>query len=444
MQRTVQSKARNEELPPDAPARVAALHILLRWLADGDFPDRSLRTVVRDRPLVTEMVLGAVRRYAQLMWALEERCKRRPEPEIVAAFLVGANELLFLDNVKAHAAVFETVEAVKPLVHPEATAFLNALLRRISVERDSILQALPRQPDPIRLSHPYFLIRRWNALFGETKMRRLCEWNNGRPDLCLHPSRLRTDLRTYQRRLADHGITSTPHPFAPEAFLILGPETPPVERLPGFEEGAFTIQDPATSISVDLLNPKPGERLLDACASPGGKTALIAERMEGRGELISMDLHEDRMVRLRENIARLGLQGVRPVKADASRLTLPRLRELNLPADGFDGILLDVPCSNTGVIRRRPDARWRVNAELLARLQRAQEGLLQAAAGLLKPGGRIVYSTCSLETEENEGRVGNWVSKNPEFRKEQAQKTFPPDTGCDGAYAARIRRTGPA
>lgn len=429
---------------PGAPptARGVAAEILARWLTDGDFPNRQLEAVIRDRPFVTEVVLGSVRRYGSLRWVLDEMSKQAPELPVVACFLTGAYELLFMDRVQEHAAVFETVEAAKSLVRPEATAFLNAVLRRVAVERDSILPALARQPDPIRLSHPPLLVYRWGKAFGETHMRRLCEWNNGRPFIGVHPFRLRTTLEAYRTRLAEHGVTAEPHPFAPDTFLSVESLRQPVEDLPGYREGEFTIQDPATSLAVDLLAPRAGDRILDACASPGGKTVLIAERMNGRGEVIALDVHEDRMARLRDTIGRLALRGVRPFQADAARLSPALLRDLGLSGDGFDGILLDVPCSNTGVIRRRPDVRWRVDAALFARLRRTQLALLDSASKLVKPGGRLVYSTCSLESEENEGLAGEWLRHNPEFRMERALKSFPPESKCDGAYAVKLRRAG--
>jgi 16S rRNA (cytosine967-C5)-methyltransferase len=427
---------------PAAPqtARGVAAEILGRWLTDGDFPNRRLESVIRDRPFIMEVVLGSVRRYGSLRWVLDERCNLAPEPPVVACFLAGAYELLFMDRVQVHAAVFETVEAAKGLVRPEAVSFLNAVLRRVSVERDSILAALARQPDPIRLSHPPQLVHRWNKAFGETHMRRLCEWNNSRPFIGLHPFRLRTTLTAYRARLAEHGVAAEPHPFAPDTFLSVETLRQPVEDLPGYADGEFTIQDPATSLAVDLLAPKPGERILDACASPGGKTVLIAERMNGRGEVVALEVHEDRMGRLRDTIGRLALRGVRPFQADAARLSPALLRDLGLAGDGFDGILLDVPCSNTGVIRRRPDVRWRLDAALFARLKRTQFALLDSASKMVNPGGRLVYSTCSLETDENEGLIGEWLRRNPQFRMERALKSFPPESKCDGAYAVKLRR----
>jgi 16S rRNA (cytosine967-C5)-methyltransferase len=433
---------RNSRAAPILTSRGAAAGILTRWLVDGDFPGRLLDTVAQDRPFVTEVVLGSVRRYGSLRWVLDERCKQSPEPPVMAFFLAGAYELLFMDHVQAHAAVFETVEASKAQVHPEATSFLNALLRRVAVERESILSALVRQIDPIRLSHPALLVHRWSKAFGETHMRRICEWNNGRPSICLHPFRLRTGLVAYRKRLTEHGVNSEPHPFAPDTFLSVDSLRQPVENLPGYAEGDFTVQDPATTLAVDLLAPRAGDRILDACASPGGKTVLIAERLDGRGEVIALDVHEDRMVRLRDTIGRLALRGVRPFQADAARLTPALLRDLGLTGDGFDAILLDVPCSNTGVILRKPDVRWRVDAALFARLKRTQLALLDSAAPLVKPGGRLIYSTCSLESEENEGLIGEWLKRQPEFRMERALKTFPPESKCDGAYAVKLRRTG--
>ena len=311
---------------------------------------------------------------------------------------------------------------------------INAVLRRAQRESEDIFRELKRQPDNIRLSHPDFLLERWRRQFGEIEARKLAEWNNHPPQTILRVEQAVISAPEFEAKLAEAGIELEPHPFSDrEKFYIL-PRGLAVRRLPGYAEGWFTVQDPATSIAIDLLRPFPGESVLDACAAPGRNTASIATRMRREGELVAMDLHDDRMAVLKENMGRLGLDWVELVQGDA------RDPQKTLGDRKFDAILLDVPCLNTGVLRRRIDARWRVNTNRLKAITEIQYGLLSACAELLKENGRIVYSTCSLEPEENEDLVALWVREHPGFNKAKAKKTFPPKTGTDGAFAAVIRR----
>ncbi|OQW94775.1 MAG: hypothetical protein BWK77_08585 [Verrucomicrobia bacterium A1] len=186
---------------------------------------------------------------------------------------------------------------------------------------------------------------------------------------------------------------------------------------------------------MDLLHPQPGERVLDACAAPGGKTILAAEAMKGQGTLVAMDPAVPRLAPLRQNVARLQLGVVTIVQGDAARpQAVPELEA------GFDAVLLDVPCTNTGVIRRRPDARWRFSPERLKAAVERQRAILDGAAPLVKQGGRLVYSTCSLELEENEEQVRGWLARHPEFTLAESRRLFPPETGTDGAFSALLLR----
>jgi 16S rRNA (cytosine967-C5)-methyltransferase len=262
----------------------------------------------------------------------------------------------------------------------------------------------------------------------------LAEWNNKPPETILRVEQGVISAAEFVAKMEEADIQLELHPFSNrEQFYIL-PRGLSVRKLPGYEEGWFTVQDPATSVSVDLLRPCPGETILDACAAPGGKAAMIASRMKGEGSLVAMDVHDDRIAVLKENMERLNLDWVEMVKGDA-REPLKALGDRK-----FDAILLDVPCLNTGVLRRRIDARWRVNTNRIKAMVEVQYDILSACAELLKENGRLVYSTCSLEPEENEDLVARWVREHPGFSKAKAKKTFPPKDGTDGAYAAVIRR----
>ncbi len=416
-------------------SRLVAAEILTQWFVDRRFPDRELAKVEHDNAFVMEVVNGVVRNRNILQWLEQGMVPKEPEPFFKAVLYVGLYQLLFMDNVEEYAAISETVEAAKGRPGgPGNAKMINAVLRRAQRESEDIFRELKRQPDNIRLSHPDFLLERWRRQFGEIEARKLAEWNNHPPQTILRVEQAVISAPEFEAKLAEAGIELEPHPFSDrEKFYIL-PRGLAVRQLPGYAEGWFTVQDPATSIAIDLLRPFPGESVLDACAVPGGKTAMVASRMKGEGELVAMDLHDDRMAVLKENMGRLGLDWVELVQGDA------RDPQKALGDRKFDAILLDVPCLNTGVLRRRIDARWRVNTNRIKSIVEIQYELLSACTELLKENGRIVYSTCSLEPEENEDLIARWVREHPGFNKAKAKKTFPPKTGTDGAFAAVIRR----
>jgi 16S rRNA (cytosine967-C5)-methyltransferase len=417
-------------------SRLVAAEIITNWIESESFPDRQLADVKDDRAFVTELVYGVIRRKLALEYIEQKFIPRRPEDFILAALHVGVYQLCFMDNVEEFAAVHETVEAVKSRRHQDAiraAGMVNAVLRNVQEEKAAILQNLKKQPDDIRLSHPEPLIHRWVKQYGEGDTLKLCEWNNQPAETILRVEPARVSPADFKKALKDAGIDVIPHPFqSSETFLIL-PRGVAVPTVPGYKEGWFVIQDPATSVSVELLDPRPGESVLDACAAPGGKTAMIAGMMEGKGELTAMDVYDDRLDTLKDTITRTGWDFVQILKGDA---------ETGFPVKGklFDAILLDVPCLNTGVLRRRVDARWRINRDRIEMLKKTQWKILTAMSKHVKPGGRIVYSTCSLEIEENEELVSRWAREHKEFRLVKAKRLFPPKTGTDGAYAALLVR----
>ena len=422
-----------KRLPGHRNSRQAAAEIVAQWLATGDFPDRLVARVDEDRAFVMEMVFGIARQRRLLEWVVDRYVRRLPPEPVVACLLVGLYQLLMLDTVADFAAVHETVEAAKTVGGGRWSDLVNGVLRAVQREKAELKAEIPKLPVGVRLSHPDVLISRWERCFGESRTAALCVWNNTRPQVTLCVNPLRTSVAELLERLRAGGIEAAPHPFAPERFVSL-PHGAGIAALPGYDEGLFSVQDPSTAASVELLDPRPGERILDACAAPGGKTALIAQRMQGRGELVAADEAEERLTRLRENLRRLRLDRVRVVRGDAAA---PCFRELCGPAS-FDRILLDVPCSNTGVLRRRPDARWRFSLLRVANLTQIQRALLDNAAALLKPGGRLVYSTCSLEPQEGPLLLESWREHHPEFARLRDVALFPPETQTDGIFAAAV------
>jgi len=417
-------------------SREVAAEIIYHWLESESFPDRQLAEVKDDRAFVTELVYGVVRRKLALEYIEQKYVNRRPETFILAVLHIGVYQLCFMDNVEEFAAVHETVEAVKSRRHKDAiraAGMVNAVLRNVQEEKAAILKNLEKQSDEIRFSHPESLINRWVKQYGERDTRQLLEWNNQPSETILRVEPARIAPSEFIKALEAAGIDAQKHPFQSlETFVIL-PRGVAVPNVPGYKEGWFTVQDPATSVSVELLDPRPGESVLDACAAPGGKTAMIAGLMEGKGELIAMDVHDDRLDTLADTIKRTGWDFVKILKGDAAKGFPEKSKQ-------FDAILLDVPCLNTGVLRRRVDARWRFTRDRIEMIKKTQRQILNAMSKHVKPGGRMVYSTCSLEVEENEEMVNSWIRAQKEFRLVKAKRLFPPKSGTDGAYAALLVR----
>ncbi|MFN2352368.1 MAG: RsmB/NOP family class I SAM-dependent RNA methyltransferase [Kiritimatiellia bacterium] len=415
---------------PAGDARATAIMIIKRWLQAGAFPGRLLEDVRHDRAFITELVYGVVRHYRALSWVINLYARVPPDRELLPPLLIGLYQLLLLDDVADYAAVNETVAYVKQRRPRAETGFVNALLRQVTRTRPECLRRLTQQPPGIRLSHPDRLLQRWTAHYGADRALKLCEWNNRRaaPTVCANnllaaPERVRADLA------AQDALAGSVKAWNRE-FLVVSRGVA-VPALPGFTEGLWLPVDPAAGAAVQLLAVQSGQRVLDACAAPGGKTALLAADLEGQGELTAWEPQAARLQRLQENLLRLRLE---------SFVRTRQVNALHPPADAgrFDRILLDVPCSNTGVIRHKPDVRWRFSLNRMRQLNRLQTALLTAAAGLLRPGGRMVYSTCSLEPEENRMLVDDWLKEKSGFRRVDEAVSFPPQSGMDGLYAAAI------
>ncbi|MBU0714063.1 MAG: 16S rRNA (cytosine(967)-C(5))-methyltransferase RsmB [Verrucomicrobia bacterium] len=423
--------AKNLSNQQSSPTRAQAAAIIERWLVTGDFPNLMLENVREHRAFLMELVYGIVRWKRLLDWVVARYVRRSPLTSQQAFLLVGLYQLLKMTEVAPFAAVHETVEAAKAALGARQADFVNAILRRTLREKDALLAELDRQPLGIRQSHPDELLERWIRHFGLSPTEVLCAWNNQRADVIIRVNQLKTTPEAYLKTLTVLGVGDQvcPHAF-PACFTLAHGMR--VTDLPGYGEGHFMVIDPAAIQAVDLLDPQPGDHILDACAAPGGKTALIAERLRLKGQLVAMDLRADRLPRLRANLERLGCAAfVKVVQGDAKRLRPESFGR-------FDRILLDVPCSNTGVVRRKPDVRWRFSKAGLTRLGVAQRELLERAAGLVKRGGSIVYSTCSLEPEENNLLISAWLKTHPEFRLQSSRQSFPPTSGQDGAYAVLL------
>lgn len=433
---TLTQESETNKMDDGVLARVDAIEILRRWMDTGDFPDRMMVGVPPfRRGFVMDLVYTTLRNVRALDYVLEPLVQREPADHAMPALLVGACQLLKMPDVADHAAIHATVEALKHLDGTHASGFVNAVLRNIQRKLDSIRMELARAPLAVRESHPDEQVERWERRFGPERAAAICAWDNEPASVTVVTVPRGPAVAALLESFVSAGVKAEPHAGAPDRAVVL-PHGSHVEDLPGFKEGAFSIQDPATLEAVLLLDVRPGMRVLDACAAPGGKSVQIGLRLDGRGTLVSMDCWRDRMPSLEENLRRFKLGGVaRAELGDARRIPLSEIG-----GQAFDRILLDVPCSNTGVQRRRADARWRFSAERLTQLVDTQSQILENCAAMLAPGGRLVYSTCSLEPEENEQVVEGFLRRHAGFALAEHVGLVPPDRSMDGAFAAAIRR----
>ena len=387
-------------------SRRSAAFIVARWIATKDFPSSMLPNGA-ERAFVQDLVYTTIRRIRPLRKILGALMKQWPKGELEALLYVGAAQILYMPDVPDFAAVSETVDAAKGCENPSIAKVVNGVLRNVIRRRGEFEKMIASAPLEERESFPTALVRRWERRFGAENAARLCEWHN-------------TPAETFLAR-RDGSF----------AKLERGQR---VEDVAGFAEGDFIVQDPGTRIAVDLLDPKPGERILDACAAPGGKTVQIAWR---GAEVTACEVNPKRRRRLEENLARLKL-GVEVIPELPSLPENFQLSTSNFKL--FHKVLVDAPCSNTGVLRRRPDARWNWNEEKLAALVKLQSEILDACASRVAPGGALVYSTCSNEPEENEAQVTAFLARHPDFSLEESRESLPFESGTDGAFAARLRR----
>ena len=387
-------------------SRRSAAFIVARWIATKDFPSSMLPTGA-DRAFVQDIVYTTIRRIRPLRKILGTLMKQWPKGELEALLYVGAAQILYMPDVPDFAAVSETVDAAKGCENPSIAKVVNGVLRNVIRRREEFEKMIADAPLEERESFPTALVRRWERRFGAENAARLCAWHN-------------TPAETFIARR--------------DGSFVKLERGQRVEDIPGYAEGDFIVQDPGTRLAIELLDPKEGERVLDACAAPGGKTVQIAWR---GAAVVACEVNPKRRRRLEENLARLKL-GVEVIPELPPLPENSQLSTLNFKL--FHKVLVDAPCSNTGVLRRRPDARWNWNEEKLAALVKLQSEILDVCASRVAPGGVLVYSTCSNEPEENEAQVTAFLARHPGFSLEESRESIPFDSETDGAFAARLRR----
>ena len=408
-------------------ARRVALAALRAWRRKKEFADAIISSALgqsalpsADRAFAIELFYGVLRNLTLLDFWIGEVRKRHVDIDLRDLLRLGLYQI-FIAKTPEHAAVYETVD-IAPKRH---RAIVNAVLRSTARDRQKLQERAKSQLLHIRTSHPQFLIERWKEQFGTDATETLCARNNQPPPIYARINRLKIDRQSFLERYRNARML-------PDFSNFVELSTP----TNALDQGDCYVQDPSTSIACELLQPQSGERILDACAAPGGKTAYIAELMENQGLIVGCDREPARLNLLDENLQRLGIQTAKIVCHDWAKPIIPPEILSEAP---FDRILIDAPCSNTGVMRRRVDVRWRLKPADFNRMQTRQIHIARAVIPLLKSGGILVYSTCSLEREENEDVVQRMLQEMP-LQLEEEKSSLPFRANFDGAFAARFRR----
>ena len=388
-----------------------------------------------DRGLCQEIVYGVVRWQAALDWLIARKTNdREQKPALQNLLRLGLYQIFWLDRIPDHAAVHETVELAKQSGFGSQAGFVNAVLRgylREAGETRKLLSGLKISRPALGWSQPEWLVARWQKYWGLEKTVQLLEWNNMPPKTFARVNTLKTDEGRLVEKWREENVE---YDFVrreqlEENLVFELKSHPPLHSLASFRDGWFYIQDPSTLLAACKLGAQPGETILDMCAAPGGKTTFIAQLMRNTGKIVACDISEERLKLVQENCTRLGILCVEAILFST----------FNLQPSTFNKILVDAPCSNSGVMRRRVDLRWRISPEEILRLQQTQLNLLKVAATKLNPGGVLVYSTCSLEPEENSEVVGEFLRGHKSFKLETERQLLPFADCVDGAYVARLK-----
>ncbi|WP_059170808.1 16S rRNA (cytosine(967)-C(5))-methyltransferase RsmB [Bacillus sp. FJAT-27445] len=406
----------------------------------------------KDIGLLTELMYGTLQRSMTLDYYLSPFLKsgKKIERWVIHLLKLTVYQMVFLDKIPDRAAIFEAVEIAKRRGHKGIASMVNGVLR--SIQREGV-PSLEKIEDPaerlaVETSHPSWLVKRWISQFGYEKTKEMCEINLTAPLQTARVNLSKISREDCGKLLEEEGILLEESPVIPEAVRSLKGN---LASSKAFKAGLLTIQDESSMLAAYALGVDNDEIILDACAAPGGKSTHIAERLLGTGKVVSLDLHEHKVKLIQDNAARLGLQNIKAMVMDS------RKANSQFEDESFDRILLDAPCSGLGVMRRKPDMKYTKKEEDLGRLEEIQHDLLDSVAPLLKKGGILVYSTCTVDKGENQGSVMAFLERHPEFepdetlseRMPEAVRPFisgyelqvmPQDFGSDGFYIASLRK----
>ncbi|PRX74545.1 16S rRNA (cytosine967-C5)-methyltransferase [Cohnella sp. SGD-V74] len=449
-------------------AREVAMSVLHNVETRGAYSGLELNQAIQaaglsrpDAALATELAYGTIQRLNTIDHALQSRVKGWPkkiEPWVRALLRMSYYQLRWLTRVPAHAVVDEAVGIAKKRGHAGIGGLVNGVLR--AVLREGFAAPLPQGLTPaeriaLEHSHPLWLVERWLAEFGEAAAERMCAANNEPPHVSARINPLKTTRERVLAEMADAGIEAAPSRLAPEG--IIASRTGNLVHSEWYKQGSLTVQDESSMLVASVADPRPGMRVLDCCAAPGGKTTHLAEKMRDEGTIVANDVHPHKEALIKQQAERLNLTAVRTMTADALELAD------KLEPESFDVVLLDAPCSGLGVIRRKPEIKWNKSEADIGSLSELQSRLLDRVQALVKPGGTLVYSTCTIAPEENENAVRLFLQRHPAFSlepegwteetlgplREAGVATEPfegmlqllPDMfGSDGFFIARLRK----
>lgn len=447
-------------------ARVMALEVLQAIEQNNAFSNIALNTALEkynpgklDRGFITELVYGTLRSIGTIDWILGKFLKKplTTLPLFIKNILrLGVYQIIYLDKVPDSAACNESVNLAKHYGHAGTVKLVNGVLRNVVRNREQLdlpdIAIDPVKGISIRYSHPEWLVKRWIDEFGTTGAAELCQANNEIPPNAIRTNTLKITREELKQVLVDEGVESTDGRFAPETLVIAGFKS--VGSIAAHISGLFMVQDESSTLVGQSVSPAPGSYVIDACSAPGGKSTHMAQLMKNQGRIISVDVHPHKIRLIKENATRLGIEIIEPVVLDATELDKHYRSQA-------DYILVDAPCSGLGVLRRRPEIRWRKNEGQIKELQSLQLKILASAARCLKPGGILVYSTCTVTHEENIDVITEFLHRNPEYKLDSLSGLFPstleemPGTqsldkgyvqlmpqihGTDGFFIARLKK----
>lgn len=403
----------------------------------------------KDKALLFEIVHGVIRWLGKIDWILNGFYKGQFSkciPNVKNSMRVALYQILFLDKIPNHAAVNESVEFVKKLQGEKSANLTNAVLRNI-IRNQQGIRYPNREEDLVGYlsafhSHPSWMVKRWINRFGEEDTEQLLVANNKRPSHTIRVNNIKTNVNELKSLLTSVELGFTQSKYFDEYFQLN--QLTNITSWEYFQKGYFTIQDESTGFSCKALDPKPGMKILDLCAAPGGKSAFLADMMNNEGQIIALDKFESRLELFNRNIERLGITNVKTVAIDAMKFN----------EKDFDGVLADVPCSGLGTLTKKPDIKWKKDFGDIRKLNKVQLGLLTKACSLVKVGGTVVYSTCTIEPEENIKIVKQFLDNNDNFElvslKDQFSEELIDENGCvqtlphkhkiDGAFVAKLIR----
>lgn len=439
--------------------RALAVTILSKVDRKGAFAEQELDAALRsgkledprDRRLLTEIVYGTLRMRGRLDWIIDSLYPPGSgalDTDVRNVLRTGLYQIFFLDRVPEYAVVSEAV-AIAKRTRLAAAALVNAILRNAARTRREIAYPDPEKDPVAHLSvfhsHPRWLVERWIGILGVSETTAFCKADNEIPPLTVRVNSLKADRRTVEEELRKLGLSSRPTTLSPDGLNVLG-NTDSLGKTACFQEGRIQIQDEGSQLISHVVGPIAGDSILDLCAGTGGKTHHLAQLMKNRGRILACDISADKIDALRKNAARLGVTIVETKTADAAKD--------DFPAERFDRVLVDAPCSGLGTLRRNPEIRWRLTPDRLRTLVELQGAILRHAVDRVKPGGTLTYVTCTVLPEENEEIVRSFLKRYPEYRLSRPAapaaakllcsdgffRTLPHRHGTDGFFAACLAR----